>query len=145
MISPFTKCRQGGFTLIEIIGSLLIAAILGAIMFQYFGTSLTQSTAPIDRLKKALQLQQILENITEDYESSDKSSTYLETTLMANIGAEGTDQNNTYGEYHVVNNHFIKFVGQVEAPATGGDPKDILKVTIQNDIDEILAVLFTAQ
>ena len=145
MISTFTQHRQGGFTLIEIIASLLIAAILGAIMFQYFGTSLTQSTVPIDRLKKALQLQQTLENITEDYESSDKSSTYLETTLMATIGAEGTDQVNTYGEYRVVENHFMKFVGQAEALATGGDPKDTLKVTIQNDIDEILAVLFTAQ
>ena len=145
MIFPFTQHRQGGFTLLEIIASLLIAAILGAIMFQYFGTSLTQSTVPIDRLKKALELQHTLENITEDYESSDKSSTYLETTLMAAIGGEGTDQVNTYGEYHVVDNHFIKFVGQAEALAIGGDPKDILKVTIQDDIDEILAVLFTAQ
>ena len=114
-------------------------------MFQYFGKSLTQSTVPIDRLKKALQLQQTIENITEDYESSDKSSTFLETTLKANIGAEGTDQDNTYGEYHVVDNHFIKFVSQAEALATGGDPKDILKVMIKNDIDETVTVLFTAQ
>jgi len=63
MIFPFTQHRQGGFTLLEIIASLLIAAILGAIMFQYFGTSLTQSTVPIDRLKKALELQHTLENI----------------------------------------------------------------------------------
>ena len=139
------KETQSGFTLIEVIAVIVITSVLGAILFQYFGTSLTQSSVPIDRLKKAFQLQRTLENITEDYESSSKSTTYLDSTLRINIGAEGTDQDNIYGKYHVVTNHFIKFVTQTEAPATGGDPKEILKVTIRNDVDETLTVLFTVQ
>ena len=139
------KETQSGFTLIEVIAVIVITAVLGTILFQYFGTSLTQSAVPVDRLKKALQLQKTLENITSDYENSNKSTTYLDSALRNNIGAEGTDQDNTYGKYHVVTNHFIKFVTQTEVPATGGDPKEILKVTIRNDVDETLTVLFTTQ
>ena len=145
MTSPLKKETQSGFTLIEVIAVIVITSVLGAILFQYFGTSLTQSSVPIDRLKKAFQLQRTLENITEDYESSSKSTTYLDSTLRINIGAEGTDQDNTYGKYHVITNHFIKFVTQTEALATGGDPKETLKVTIRNDVDETLTVLFTVQ
>ena len=145
MTSLLKKENQSGFTLIEVIAVIVITAVMGAILFQYFGTSLTQSSVPIDRLKKAFQLQKALENITEDYESSSKSTTYLDSTLRINIGAEGTDQDNTYGKYHVVTNHFIKFVTQTEALATGGDPKETLKVTIRNDVDETLTVLFTVQ
>ena len=145
MIVLLKKESQSGFTLIEVIAVIVITAVLGTILFQFFGTSLTQSAVPIDRLKKAFQLQKTLENITADYESSSKSITYLDNTLRIKIGAEGTDQDNSYGKYHVVTNHFIKFVAQTEALATGGDPKETLKVTIRNDVDETLTVLFTVQ
>ena len=86
-----------------------------------------------------------MENITEDYEASDKSETYLDTTLKVKIGSEGSNQNNAYGLYHVVDNHFIKFVSEAEAAIAGGDPKDILKVTLKNELEETLTVLFCAQ
>ena len=142
MISRFTKHRQGGFTLIEIIGVLVIAAILGAMMYQYFGTSLTQSSVPIHRLKKAFTLQMIMENITADYRRSPSNLNGLRTT----IGAQGTGQNNSYGQYSVVDNHYVKIdPGNPNEfiAIDPGDPEVILKVTIQNDIDETLTVLFT--
>ena len=136
---------QEGFSLLEIIAVLTVVAVLGALMFQLFGDSFTKSSEPIDRLKKALQLQQTMENITEDYESSSKTSAFLDTALRVNIGPEGTDQNNAYGQYHVVNNRFIKFVGQTEANIALGDPRENLKVTLRNDVGEILTTLFTVQ
>jgi len=144
MMSLSDREGQRGFTLIEVIGVIVFAAVLGTLLFQYFGTAFTQSAIPIDRLRKSLRLQQTLENMTADYESSAKSSTYLDGTLKVKIGAEGSGQNNTYGQYHVVDNHFMKFVGQAEAPASGGDPKNILKVTIRNDSDETLTVFFAS-
>ena len=96
-------------------------------------------------LKKALALQQVMENITEDYVDSAKTQSFLDTVLRVNIGPEGTDQNNGYGQYHVITNRFIKFVGQAETDIVSGDPKETLKVTIRNDIGEILTVLFTVQ
>ena len=145
MTSLLKRESQSGFTLIEVIAVIVITAVLGAILFQYFGTSLTQSAVPVDRLKKAFYLQKTLENMTADYENSNKSITYLDNTLRISIGGEGADQDNAYGKYHVVTNHFIKFVVQTEALATAGDPKEILKVTIRNDVDETLTVLFTTQ
>lgn len=136
---------ESGFTLLEIIAVILITAVLGALLFQYFGQSFTHSSAPIERLQDALQLQQVMENITEDYERSAKTSAFLEGSLKNSIGMEGTDQDNAYGQYHVVQNRFIKFTAGSEAASTGADPKDILKVRIRNELDETIAVLFTVQ
>ena len=137
--------RESGFTLLEIIAVILITAILGTLLFQYFGQSFTQSSAPIERLQRALQLQQVVENITEEYERSAKTSVFLEDSLQNSIGMEGTDQDNTYGQYHVVQNRFIKFTAGAETAATGADPKDILKVRLRNELDETITVLFTVQ
>jgi len=137
--------RESGFTLIEIIAVILITSVLGALLFQYFGQSFIKSSAPIERLQKALQLQQVMENITEDYERSAKTSAFLDGTLKISIGMEGTDQDNAYGKYHVVHNRFIKFTAGSEAASTGADPKDILKVRIRNELNETITVLFTAQ
>jgi prepilin-type N-terminal cleavage/methylation domain-containing protein len=136
---------ESGFTLLEIIAVILITAVLGALLFQYFGQSFIKSSAPIEHLQKTHQLQQVVENITEDYERSAKTSAFLEGSLKNSIGMEGSDQDNTYGQYHVVQNRFIKFTAGSEVTATGADPKDILKVRIGNELDEAITVLFTVQ
>jgi prepilin-type N-terminal cleavage/methylation domain-containing protein len=136
---------EPGFTLIEIIAVIIITAVLGALLFQYFGQSFIKSSVPIERLQKALQLQQVVENITEDYERSAKTSAFLDGTLKNSIGTEGTDQDNAYGKYHVVHNRFIKFTAGSEVAATGADPKDVLKVRLRNEIDETITTLFTVQ
>ena len=144
-MSPSFKAKESGFTLLELIVTMVIIGILATMIFQYFGTPLTRSAEPVHRLKKAFKLQQVLENITEDYEASDKSETYLNLTLKIKIGAEGSDQSNAYGEYHVVDHHFIKFVSGAEALLAGGEPKNVLKVTIQNNLQETLTALFCTQ
>jgi prepilin-type N-terminal cleavage/methylation domain-containing protein len=136
---------ESGFTLIEIIAVIIITAVLGALLFQYFGQSFIKSSAPIERLQKALQLQQVVENITEDYERSAKTSAFLDGTLKNSIGTEGTDQDNAYGKYHVVHNRFIKFTAGSEVAATGADPNDVLKVRLRNELDETITTLFTVQ
>ena len=61
------KNHQAGFTLIEFIVSLVIAAILAAMISTYFGNALTQSTVPIARLQQVSKLRQVMENIVADY------------------------------------------------------------------------------
>jgi prepilin-type N-terminal cleavage/methylation domain-containing protein len=144
-MTPVTKReKQRGFTLIEVISVILIAAVVGTLLFQYFGASFIQSPLPVKRLVETFRLQRTLENMTADYDGSNKTSAYLDTALRPKIGGEGSDQNNGYGQYHVVHNRFIKFVGQAEAAASGGDPKNILKVTIRNGEDETLTVFFVS-
>jgi len=134
-----TICAAAGFTLIELIVTLAVVAILSAAMYQYFGTSMTHSAVPVFRLQKSFALQRVMENITADYLENYSSSL---PGLQARIGAEGSNQSNSYGQYGVVENRFIKFTGQNETALAEGDPPNILKVTIKNEQDESLTVIF---
>ena len=133
--------NKSGFTLIEIIITLVISGILGAMLYSYFAKSFTSGSSPVNYLKKAFRLQQTMENLVSDYRQNYLSNL---NTLQTNIGAEGTNQNNTYGQYYVVNNHFIKFAGQVEAADDTGT-NNLLKVNIRNDPGETLTVIFSKQ
>jgi prepilin-type N-terminal cleavage/methylation domain-containing protein len=61
---------KSGFTLIEVIISLVVVAIVAAMIAVYFGTSYTQSSVPISRLMAADNLNQIMEKITGDYNNA---------------------------------------------------------------------------
>lgn len=135
------KNAQKGFTLIEIIVTLVVAAILGSALFQYMGTALIQSSIPIKRLKQTMDLKRVMENITGDYLNPP-----LDLNALKNgIGVEGTTQNNSYGQYIVEKNRFIKFEADAETPLETGDPMDLLKVTIKSGLGEKLTVLFSSQ
>jgi prepilin-type N-terminal cleavage/methylation domain-containing protein len=55
-----------GFTLIEIIVTLTITAVLATMIFTYFGKAFTESVTPLTRLKSSAALQRVMENITAD-------------------------------------------------------------------------------
>jgi prepilin-type N-terminal cleavage/methylation domain-containing protein len=61
------KRIQSGFTLIELIVTVLMVAIFGSMIIVFFGSSITKSSDPITRLKKTSDLHKIMENITADY------------------------------------------------------------------------------
>lgn len=65
-----SKNRQCGFTLIEVIITLVVLAILAAMVASYFGTSIFQSSTPVSRLKAAGKLNAVMEKITADYNNS---------------------------------------------------------------------------
>jgi prepilin-type N-terminal cleavage/methylation domain-containing protein len=66
------KNHQAGFTLIEIIVAIVVAAVMASMFASYFGTALTQSSVPITRLQKTLELHQVMENIVTDYKRLNK-------------------------------------------------------------------------
>lgn len=59
-------CHRG-FTLIEIIVTLVIVAVLGAMFYVYFGQGFTESVKPVNRLKQSTALHRVMQNITADY------------------------------------------------------------------------------
>ena len=59
-----------GFTLIEVIITLVVIAVVAAMIAVYFGTSYTQSSVPISRLMAAENLNKIMEKITGDYNNA---------------------------------------------------------------------------
>jgi prepilin-type N-terminal cleavage/methylation domain-containing protein len=66
-MKSLSRNSQPGFTLLEIIITLILASILGTMMYSYFGSAFIGSSTPIARLNKAFHLHEAMENITADY------------------------------------------------------------------------------
>jgi prepilin-type N-terminal cleavage/methylation domain-containing protein len=124
-----------GFTLLEVIVSLTVACILGAMFVSFMGSAVVQSANPVVLAQNGAYLNQIMENMTADYKYLMKTSATPLTTFIANVGAEGSSDNTRYADashqYTVVDNHRISFPSgspATEAPDAAGK---ILKVTIK--------------
>ena len=63
-------------------------------------------------------------------------------TLKGNVGNEGSDKENDYGKYHVLENRFIQFVNNGEVTDT--TVKNIMKVKLENETGESLTALFVS-
>lgn len=59
--------HASGFTLIEIVITLTVTAVLSTMIFTFFGKAFTESVTPITRLRNSTTLQRVMENITADY------------------------------------------------------------------------------
>jgi len=66
-MKSYTKNHKVGFTLIEVIVALVLVSVIAAMLTSFFGTSLTRSGEPVQRLKNSTNLQQVMENIVSDY------------------------------------------------------------------------------
>ena len=123
---PFSK----GFTLIEVIVSLVLVAIVGAMVVSFMGTAVTRSADPLLQVQQGHYLNQIMENITADYKALVATDATPLATLMGRIGAEGSSAN-SYGveaqPYTVVENRRITFSGTAETSDPNGK---VLKVTL---------------
>jgi prepilin-type N-terminal cleavage/methylation domain-containing protein len=130
-----------GFTLIEMLITIVIAAILGTITFTYISASLTKNAQLLSQAKIAMDLQQVMENILADYNLNYKSNL---TGIKAKIALPASQRLPPagYGPYTLVYNDFVILV--VRTPPLAEDNK-ILKVTIKNDLGEKLTILLTAQ
>ena len=62
-----TKGCPAGFTLLEFIVTLTVGAVIAAMIFTYFGSSMTRSSDPVHRLQNATDLSKIMDNIVADY------------------------------------------------------------------------------
>ena len=70
---------QSGFTILEIVITLIVASILGAIFLEFMGTSVQKSYVPVQNARKTLEINEILELMNADYRKLIReSSTPLE-------------------------------------------------------------------
>lgn len=59
--------KPSGFTLIEVIATLVIVSVLATFAYVYFGKGFLESITPLTRLKQTAALHRVMENITADY------------------------------------------------------------------------------
>jgi prepilin-type N-terminal cleavage/methylation domain-containing protein len=136
------RLEQKGFTLIEVIVTLVVAAILGTILVQFMGTSLTRSAEPIIMVQEGFSLSEVMEKMTAHY----KYLLATDSTPLKNFEIDirnGNLPENTpyFGDYSIQQPIYITFSGGNEAPDTSGDNR-ILKAIISKG-DQSLAALFT--
>ncbi len=140
MASLLTYRNQKGLTILEIIVTIVIAAILGTVLVQVMSTSLTRSSVPITLLQNTYSINQIIEEMTADYEElyDEYAKEYDISTLKTYIETNSPN----YGTYSVDEIKYIRFnASNIEEDDGTGDD-NILKVTISSN-NQSLTVLFT--
>jgi prepilin-type N-terminal cleavage/methylation domain-containing protein len=117
--------QDSGFTLIELIATIVLAGIVMMMISPFFQSGVTESHRPALRLQDAMALQRTMENMSGAYRNTFKDTTALQ-NLSTNIGTVGSSYNNQFGPYTVVEKGYISFNGGNEQ--AGGT--SVLKVTI---------------
>jgi prepilin-type N-terminal cleavage/methylation domain-containing protein len=146
---PRTGCGQGGFTLLEVIVTIVIAAIMGVFFAQFVGTSVIHSTDPVYRLQNLSRTTHIMEYMTADYKRLAATQSNFLSIFKDYVGygymttkPTGYEGYPYYGSYQIVYNDYIKFVSGAEQPETDPANQRILKVTIRGG-DQAVTALFT--
>ncbi len=123
--------RDSGFSLMEVIVSLIVAAILGTLLLQLMGVNLSGSAKSVVNAQQGFQLREVMEQITRDYRAWRKSSPQQAISVFEN-------QVKTHPNY----------AGYIVSGQTGSgieiDPGndgeiEILKVTISDGIQTLVA------
>jgi len=109
-----------GFTLLEVIITLIVAGILAAMLVQFMGTSLTRSVGPIINVQDAYAAESVMENMIADHKKLLLKNPTPLATFSSRVGS------GYYGTYTVGYNDYITFVNGLETP--GGST--LLKISI---------------
>jgi prepilin-type N-terminal cleavage/methylation domain-containing protein len=143
-----TRLRKG-FTLIELVASLVVIAVLGSMLAAFLGESASKSGQPLIWLDSPLRLNAVMANIVADYRQGFTSDLQGLQLKIGNPASSG------YGDFMIApnGNRFIKFVAG-SAVDINSDPSDpdygkYLKVSIrpmhESRAAETLTHLFTRQ
>lgn len=131
-ISRKSRTPQAGFTLIEVIVSILLGAVVGVILYSYMGTQLTHSGDPVNLARAEGTAEMWMERILSDYvEVMNTPASY--SGALATIFV----RDYTTGIYNMPANvtltrTYVTYNGAGdEVAVTGGGTSTNLKVTVQ--------------
>lgn len=151
--SSIFRCNRAGFTLIEIIITIVVSAVLATILVQVMANQTWRSYVPVQTIEENLALRAIMDNIASDYRLLRRTDASPLVTLQSRIRMDGTywDASRAYtnGVSLQATTSCIGFdTGNSEDPAlenTNCDATDtILKVTLSvTDSQHRLTTLFT--
>jgi prepilin-type N-terminal cleavage/methylation domain-containing protein len=140
---------QGGFTLIEIIVTIVIAAIMGVFFAQFIYTGVIHSADPVRQVQNFSRASEIMEKMTAQYKNlAATQSNFL--PIFKDYVDYGNEPSHPeersgypyWGPYQKIHNDYIKFSSGVEATETNAANQRVLKVTIRYG-DQMVTSLFT--
>ena len=131
MKTRISNPARGGFTLIEVIVTIVIAAVALAAIVPFLGDVFLRSHEPRMQLNAAMDLQSAMEELVA-WHTADLQSFHQQ------VGHEGDLWK---GRFVVVENHFVEFTAGGQE--TESDVPRLLKVTLQNELGESITRLFS--
>ncbi len=143
-----------GFTLLEVIVTIVIAAIMGVFFAQFVYTGVIHSADPVRQLQSmhgahasAPGVTSIMEAMTADYKSLAATQTNFLETFKGYVdnGNKTTGRPSGcpyYGPYQVIHNDYIVFDSLRKEQTAGPTERNILKVTIRSG-NQTATSLFT--
>lgn len=148
--SPIAR-KVAGFTLLEVIITLVIASILAAAMVQFVGSGVQLSSEPLKHVSSDPVLSAVMEHLSDEYQSLRAADEASETeNALALLKAFIDDKSNWNGAHAeadqvvVAHNDFVDYNTGAGSPytETAQTNSDVLKVSLTRE-SRILQVLFT--
>jgi len=139
----FSKQREKGFTLLEIIITLTIAAILATFLVSFMGTALTKSGEPVARTKQLYELQQVMENVKATYMTMADATDALTRLQTFATGTTGATTSLDKGNYTISTKCIIfdaSGSNYVERAAAYTGSGYSLKLTVTSNVAQGLSV-----
>jgi prepilin-type N-terminal cleavage/methylation domain-containing protein len=133
--------NRGGFTLVEVIVTIVLGAIASVLLIQFMGGNLQRSFTPLVRLDQGYRLVEVMEKITAHHKSLLLTDADPLGTLNTDIQNGNVSSNTPYfGDYEATTPQFIQFTNGVEATCSAFC--HILRVDLQAG-EHRLTALFT--
>ncbi len=120
--------NENGFTLIEVIVTLTLAAVMAAMLVTITGASMQRAGEPAARLGAVYNLQQVMENINGYYIDLVHRGDAL-TSLESEVQSVDSDPATGFGAYKATK-EWITYTGDPPVETTG-TTDDILKITLE--------------
>ena len=134
--------NNSGFSLIEVIVAIVIAAIASVLLIQFMGGNMERSLAPLVRVDQIYRLTTVMENITAHYKNLLLTNADPLGTLDTDIQNGNVSTNTPYfGEYEATTPQYIQFSGNAETACSGVNCR-ILRVDLRQG-EHRLTALFT--
>jgi prepilin-type N-terminal cleavage/methylation domain-containing protein len=131
-----------GFSLVELIVTLVVAAILGTILVVYMSGGITKSGIPLIWVKQEFGVYRAMERITAVYQNDLKTTPFSLTTFKNKIDTTG-EVNTICGSDTCIDNVTVVNTAFPLAGGTEtGTDTNIIKVTLRKG-DQSLTSLFT--
>ncbi|NCD33629.1 MAG: type II secretion system protein [Spartobacteria bacterium] len=122
------KTKTLGFTLIEVVLTILLVALASAMLIPFMGNAVESSAVAPIRIQRTCALDSVMAGIMTNRPQTDADLSALRTRLMAaGIGAS-----------------FVTFPTSAPYSATSGGTKN-LRVTVTNSIGQRLTTLFAVE